>query len=128
MLLFPDGRLPSRAWRPIPWLASSGFALFIGALSLAPWEGRADIASPPEVEATATGLLAVVRPLLSLAVAATPSKLQGGLTYPIGNPLGLSGATAALATTAAVGAVLILASFVASVTAPVLSTVGPWHP
>jgi hypothetical protein len=120
VLLFPDGRLPSRAWRPIPWLAGSGFVLFIGALSLAPWEGRADIASPPEVEATATGLLAVVRPLLSLAVAATPSKLQGGLTYPIGNPLGLSGATAALATTAAVGAVLILASFVASVTAPVL--------
>jgi hypothetical protein len=120
VLLFPDGQLPSRAWRPIPWLAGSGLVLFIGAVSLAPWEGRSDIASPPEVEATATGLLAVVRPLLSLAVAVTPSKLQGGVTYPIGNPLGLGGAAAALATTAAVGAVLILASFLASVTAPVL--------
>jgi hypothetical protein len=120
VLLFPDGRLPSRRWRLIPWLAGSGFALFVGALSLAPWEGRADIASPPEVEATATGLLAVVRPLLSVAVAATPSKLQGGVTYPIGNPVGLGGADAALATISAVGAVLILASFIACIAAPIL--------
>jgi hypothetical protein len=85
-----------------------------------PWEGRANIASPAEVQATATGLLAVVRPLLSLAVAATPSELQGGVAYPIDNPLGVGGADAALATASAVGALLILASFVASVTAPVV--------
>ena len=120
ILLFPDGRLPSRRWRPIPWLAAGGFALFIGALSLTPWEGRANIASPPEVEATATGLLAVIRPLLAVAIAATPSELQGGVAYPIENPLRLGGADAALAIVSAVGAVLILASFLASLTAPVV--------
>jgi hypothetical protein len=104
----------------VPWLAGGGFALFIGALSLTPWEGRANIASPPEIEATATGFLAVVRPLLAIAVWATPSELQGGVTYPIDNPLGVGGADAALATISAVGAVLILASFIACVAAPLL--------
>ena len=120
ILLFPDGHLPSRRWRPVVWLAISGIVLFIGALSLTPWEGRGNIASPPELEGTATGLLAVVDWLLSLAVAATPSELQGGVTYPIDNPLGLKGTNAALATVAAIGAVLILASFIASLAAPIL--------
>jgi hypothetical protein len=120
LLLFPDGRLPSRHWRPIPWLAASGLVLFLGALSVTSWEGRDNIATPLEVEATATGLLAVVRPLLSVAIAATPSELQGEVAYPIGNPLAVGGADAALATASAVGAVLILASFVASVAAPVV--------
>jgi hypothetical protein len=85
-----------------------------------PWEGRANIAAPIQVQATSTGLLAVIDPLLSFAVAVTPSKLQGGVTFPIDNPLRLEGADAALATIAAVGATLILASFVASVLAPVV--------
>jgi hypothetical protein len=120
ILLFPDGHLPSRRWRPFLWFATSGIALFIGALSLTPWEGRANIASPPQLEGTATGLLAVVDRLLSVAVAATPSELQGGVTYPIDNPLGLKGADTALATISAIGAVLILASFIASLAAPIL--------
>jgi hypothetical protein len=120
LLLFPDGHLPSRRWRPIPWLATSGLALFLGALSVMPWAGRPNIAAPIQVQATSTGLLAVIDPLLSFAAAVTPSKLQGGVTYPIDNPLRLEGADAALATIAAVGATLILASFVASVLAPVV--------
>lgn len=120
LLLFPDGRLPSRRWRPIPWLAVTGLCLFVGALSVTPWEGRANIAVPLQVDVTATGMLAVVRPLFSLAIAATPSQLQGELSYPIDNPLGLHGAESALATVTAVGAVLILTSFVANVAAPVL--------
>jgi hypothetical protein len=28
-LLFPDGRLPSRRWRPVVWLVSAGIALYI---------------------------------------------------------------------------------------------------
>ena len=46
LLLFPDGHLPSRHWRPIPWLATSGLALFLGALSVMPWAGRPNIAGP----------------------------------------------------------------------------------
>jgi hypothetical protein len=120
LLLFPDGHLPSRRWRPIPWLATSGLALFLGALFVTPWAGRANIATPTQVKATATGLLAVIHPLVSFIVAVTPSKLQGGVTYPIDNPLRLEGADAALATIATVGATLILASFIASVIAPVV--------
>jgi len=119
LLLFPDGHLPSRRWRAVPWLAACGLALFLGGLALMPWEGRANIAAPPRVEATATGLLGVVQPLLALATTATPSELIGEVTYPIDNPLGLAGADA-LAAVSAAGAVLILASFVASISAPVL--------
>src|SRR5678816_1301257 len=37
VMLFPDGKLLSRAWRPLPWLSSIGIAL--GASSLALWPG-----------------------------------------------------------------------------------------
>ena len=44
ILLFPDGRLPSRRWRPLAWLsggvivlASAGFALSPGPMDGLPW-------------------------------------------------------------------------------------------
>jgi len=37
MMLFPDGRLLSRAWRPLPWL--SGIGITLGAGGLALWPG-----------------------------------------------------------------------------------------
>jgi hypothetical protein len=36
LLLFPDGRLPSRRWRPVAWLAGAGLATVIAGLALAP--------------------------------------------------------------------------------------------
>ena len=35
-LLFPDGRLPSRRWRPVGWLAALGLVLAFAASALAP--------------------------------------------------------------------------------------------
>ncbi len=35
-LLFPDGRLPSRRWRPVAWLAALGLVLAFAASALAP--------------------------------------------------------------------------------------------
>jgi hypothetical protein len=120
LLLFPDGRLPSRRWRPVPWLALSGLALFVGALALTPWQGRANLAAPQEIDASATGPLAIFRLLLSVVIATAPSEVAGRVAYPMDNPLGLRGANAALATAAAVGALLILISFLACVSAPIL--------
>ncbi len=36
LLLFPDGRLPSRRWRPVAWLAGSALGLTVVGLALAP--------------------------------------------------------------------------------------------
>ena len=35
LLLFPNGRLPSRRWRPVAWLAAAGLASRIGAVATA---------------------------------------------------------------------------------------------
>ncbi len=35
-LLFPDGRLPSPRWRPLPWLAALAIALFAASLAFSP--------------------------------------------------------------------------------------------
>jgi hypothetical protein len=36
LLLFPDGRLPSRRWRPALWLALAGITLIVGGYALRP--------------------------------------------------------------------------------------------
>jgi hypothetical protein len=123
-LLFPDGRLPSYRWRPVAWLAAGGLALYIGALSLAPWPtdgaGRHSVDQALKALGTGQDIPSTVRPLFSLAVALTPSESQHSASYPLDNPLGIQGSGAMLATVASIGAVLILVSFVASVSALVL--------
>ena len=61
ILLFPDGRLPSRRWRPVPWLAAAGIVCALAGMSLAP--GKLD-GSPVEIEnpvgVDAKGVLTVV--------------------------------------------------------------------
>ena len=39
-LLFPDGRLPSRRWRPVAWISAVPFAMFVSVMiSLWPYRG-----------------------------------------------------------------------------------------
>jgi hypothetical protein len=106
------------------WLAAGGLALYVGALSLAPWPidgaGRHSIDQALEALGTGQSIPSAVRPLFSLAVALTPSESQRGALYPVDNPLGVQGSGTMLATVASIGAVLILLSFVASVSALVL--------
>jgi hypothetical protein len=46
VLLFPDGRLPSRRWRPFAWSVVS--VVFLGAIALAFWPGPVDGLGPIE--------------------------------------------------------------------------------
>jgi signal transduction histidine kinase len=61
VLLFPDGKPPSRRWRPVAWLAVVATACALGAMSLAP--GKLE-GAPVEVEnpvgVDAKGLLTVI--------------------------------------------------------------------
>ena len=36
LLLFPNGRLPSRRWRPVAWLAAAGLVVSVGAVAFKP--------------------------------------------------------------------------------------------
>jgi hypothetical protein len=77
LLLFPDGRLPSRRWRPVAWLAASAMVISIVGLAFRP--GRLDedypsVANPFGIGAgdvldlinSAGSVLATVALLLSL--------------------------------------------------------------
>jgi hypothetical protein len=48
-LLFPDGRLPSRRWRPVAWISAVPFAIFVSVmLSLWPYRGRQLLLGNPD--------------------------------------------------------------------------------
>jgi hypothetical protein len=79
ILLFPDGRLPSRRWRPVAWLsglvivlASVGTALEPGRIS-----GLGGIHNPFGLEAypLVTGTLGVTVPLLPFCILASAASL-----------------------------------------------------
>ena len=40
LLLFPDGRLPSRGWRPLAWLSAAGIVVGVIALQVTVWPVR----------------------------------------------------------------------------------------
>jgi hypothetical protein len=47
LLLFPDGRLPSRRWRPVGWISAVPLALFVLVAALLwPYRGRAFLEHP----------------------------------------------------------------------------------
>ena len=64
LLLFPDGHLPSRRWRPVAWLAGATQAMFVIGPAVLPglMPGYADIANPVGIQA-AWPMLRVIQPL-----------------------------------------------------------------
>jgi hypothetical protein len=77
LLFFPDGRLPSRRWRPVVWIAGAAFLVTVvpNAVALWPYRGplllAADRALPPADTAPATAqLLQNIGVIASLFVAA----------------------------------------------------------
>jgi hypothetical protein len=68
-LLFPDGRLPSRRWRPVPWLALAfvAFAMVYNGLSPGPIElGSSRVVENPTGIDDAKGLLDAIGALAGL--------------------------------------------------------------
>jgi hypothetical protein len=64
-LLFPDGRLPSRRWRPVAWLSAVPIALLCGPIAILYWPLRGPALVEPGTFATPTpGALAVLSPMV----------------------------------------------------------------
>jgi hypothetical protein len=64
LLLFPDGQLPSRRWRPVAWLAGATLAIYVfgSAFHSEPLFNHPTIANPVGIDAAAP-LLRVVQPV-----------------------------------------------------------------
>ena len=69
-LLFPDGRLPSRRWRPVAWMAAVGSPLIAlaGALKPGPLDAHRSIDNPVGIDSTLGGVVEVLGLLGALAL------------------------------------------------------------
>jgi len=79
-LLFPDGRLPSRRWRPVAWMAAIGSPLSAlgAALKLGPLDTHRSIDNPVGIDST-LGVVVEVLALLG-ALALNLSVLASGIS------------------------------------------------
>jgi hypothetical protein len=78
LLLFPDGRLPSRGWRPVAWCAGVGIALLFLADSLSPGPlaDYPELANPYGVDSPLRDVLEGIAALsLAVAIAGSPLAL-----------------------------------------------------
>ena len=70
LLLFPDGRLPSRRWRPAAWLAAAATGLIVAGIALAPGRFEDDTIENPLGLEAAPGLPDVMAAAGGVALAA----------------------------------------------------------
>jgi hypothetical protein len=78
LLLFPDGRLPSRRWRPLVWTGVAGVAGFALTHTFMPFE-QAGVAGPYENPLAVPALAAVLEGLFLLAGFLMLATLLGGV-------------------------------------------------
>jgi hypothetical protein len=78
LLLFPDGRLPSPRWRPVPWCAALAVAALSASIGLepGPLEEHPSVANPYAVGKSASELMGLVgAPLLLASLVAAAAAL-----------------------------------------------------
>jgi MFS family permease len=71
LLLFPDGALPSRRWRPVAWLAGVGTAAFVLGAAFGPELAESSIRNPIGVGGVAGQVLEIMQQGIVLVAAAT---------------------------------------------------------
>ena len=83
ILLFPDGRLPSRRWRPLAWLSGAVMVLFSVASTLAPGtlEGHPGVRNPFGLEGHPWVAVVAVGTVLLLPLCILASALSLVLRY-----------------------------------------------
>jgi hypothetical protein len=69
VLVFPTGRLPSRRWRPVLWIAAAGLALYVASVLLKPGPAGDGLPANPLGVAAAERLLGPVAALSGLLFA-----------------------------------------------------------
>lgn len=75
LLLFPDGALPSRRWRPVAWAAGVGLAAFFLGAAFGPEFVESDIRNPIGVGGVAGRVLEVLQQGIVLAIGATVASI-----------------------------------------------------
>jgi cadmium resistance protein CadD (predicted permease) len=71
LLLFPDGALPSRRWRPVAWVSAVGTAAFVLGAAFGPELAESNIRNPIGVGGVAGQVLDVLQQGIVLVAAAT---------------------------------------------------------
>ena len=69
VLVFPTGRLPSRRWRPVLWIAAAGLALYVASVLLKPGPAGDGLPANPLGLAVANRLLGPIAALSGLLFA-----------------------------------------------------------
>jgi hypothetical protein len=87
LLLFPDGRLPSRRWRPLAWLSGMMIVLLSASIFLRPLEGHPGVRNPFGLEGApwVQDFFFIVFPLLPLCILASAVRLSDG-AHPVLRP------------------------------------------
>jgi MFS family permease len=71
LLLFPNGALPSRRWRPVAWVAGLGIGAFVIGAAFGPHLAESDIRNPIGIGGVAGQVLELLQEGILLVVGAT---------------------------------------------------------
>ena len=70
VLLFPDGRLPSRRWQPVLWVAAAALVLMLAPIAIAAWAYRGPtLVAVPKIDPALDNSIAIAFTLMAIGTA-----------------------------------------------------------